>query len=141
MWILCPGYQECRSTVPPVRDDLLPISTDNKKQQVAQDTEDKTGRMTACKAAFTVWWWEDMLETHTYITQTKAKVTKELPAAFSEVDQWSYLTDVQLGGREDWEDRAHLLVSLSPEVIDNFGKGYEEDPFFKQYYVDKILNP
>ena len=88
---------------------------------------------------------EDILNdasiTHTYVAQTKAQVMKELPAAFPEVDQWSYPTDAQLGGREDWEDRAHLLVSLSPEVIDNFSKGYEEDPFFKQYYVDGIPNP
>ena len=82
-----------------------------------------------------------MLETHAFIAQAKAKVTKDLPRAFPEVDQWSYPTDAQLEGREEWEDRAHLLVSLSPEVIDSFTKGYEEDPFFKQYYADEIPNP
>ena len=125
----------------PVRDDLLPISADNEKRQVAQEAEDKTGKATARKAAFAVWWWEDMLETHAFIAQTKAQGTKVLPRAFPEIDQWSYPTDARLGGGEDWENKAHLLVSLSPEVVNNFSKGYEEDPFFKQYYADEIPNP
>ena len=125
----------------PVRDDLSPISADEEKRQTAQEAEDKVGRSSARKAAFAVWWWEDMLETHAFIAKSKAQETKELPRTFPEVDQWSYPTDAQLGGKENWEDRAHLLVSLKPEVISNFSKGYEEDPFFKQYYADEIPNP
>ena len=101
------------------------------------------GKSAARKAAFVVWWWEDLLNTHAFATQTKSKGKEEvLPKVFPEIDQWSYRLDAQPEGKEEeWESRAHLLVALSPEVIDNFVKGYEEDPFFKQYYVEEIPNP
>jgi len=45
----------------------------------------------------------------------------------------------------DWDECAHLLVSLNPdlnpEVIESFVQGYKDDSFFKQYYADEIPNP
>lgn len=101
------------------------------------------GKSTARKAAFAVWWWEDMLDTHAFIAQKKSREKEEvLPKAFPEIDRWSYPSDARPEGKEeDWENRAHLLVALNPEVIKDFVKGYEEDLFFKLYYAEEIPNP
>ena len=125
----------------PVRDVLLPISSDEEKWQMAQEAEDRTSKSTAHNVVFAVWWWEDMLETHAFIAQSKAKEMEELPKSFPEVDEWSYPKDARTEWSEDWEKRAHLLVALCPEVINDFTKSYKQDPFFKQYYADEILNP
>ena len=126
----------------PVRDDLASISSDEEKRNLAQEAEDRGSKSTARKAAFAVWWWEDMLETYAFIAQTKAQNTHELPKTFPEADEWSFPTDAQSDRKEEeWENRAHLLVALSSEVIDNFVKGYKEDPFFRQYYAEEIPNP
>lgn len=46
----------------PIRDDLHTISQDKDKQNLAQLAEDKTSNAPAHKAAFTVWWWEEVVE-------------------------------------------------------------------------------
>jgi len=85
----------------PVRDVLLPISSDEEKRQTVQEAEDRTSKSTACKAVFAVWWWEDMLETHAFVAQSKAKEMEELPKSFLEVDEWSYPKDARTEGSED----------------------------------------
>ena len=44
----------------PMRDDVIPISADERKRKIAQEAEDRIGKSWAQKAAFAVWWWEDM---------------------------------------------------------------------------------
>ena len=75
-----------------------------------------------------------MLDTHAFVAQKKSQEKEEvLPKAFPKIDGLSYPSDARPEGKEEeWENRAHLLVALDPEVINDFVKGYEEDPFFKQ---------
>ena len=89
----------------PVRDDLASISSDEERRNLAQEAEDRGSKSTAHKAAFAVWWWEDMLETHAFIAQTKAQNTHELPKTFPEADEWSFPTDAQSDRKEEeWEN-------------------------------------
>ena len=127
----------------PIRDDITPISADEEKRQVAQEAEDRMGSSSARKAAFAVWWWEDVIDRQSCAVQTRTQEIKDsLPSAFPEVDNWSYPSDAKLTNQgAGWEERAHLLVALDAEVVEKFVQGYQEDPFFKQYYADEIPNP
>ena len=127
----------------PMRDDVTPISADERKRKIAQEAEDRIGKSSAQKAAFAVWWWEDMKDREAFAVQTRSKAIKDaLPSSFPESDDWSYPIDAVMKGQDvSWDERAHLLVGLDPEIVERFVQGYQDDPFFKQYYADEIPNP
>jgi len=127
----------------PLRDDIIPISADERKQKLAQEAEDRIGKSPAKRATFTIWWWEGMMDRELFTIQMCSKVIKDaLPSPFPESDNWSYLVDAVMRGEDtNWDEQAHLLVALNPEVVERFVQGYQDDPFFKQYYANEIPNP
>jgi len=78
-----------------------------------------------------------------FTIQMCSKVIKDtLPSPFPEPDDWSYPADAAMRGQDtNWDEWAHLLVALNPEVVERFVQGYQDNPFFKQYYADEIPNP
>lgn len=58
-------------------------------------------------------------------------------------DPWTYPEGVSRSTKdpsEDWTSRSHLLVFLDPELVKLLAEGYQEDPFFKERYVDVVPN-
>nr|GAT48031.1 TY3B-TY3B protein [Mycena chlorophos] len=56
-------------------------------------------------------------------------------------DQWRFPVGVEGPAEfpeEDWNKRAHLLVSLDPAVIEEFRQGYLEDKHFQSKYKDSV---
>jgi len=67
----------------PLRDDIIPISVDERKQKLAQEAEDRIGKSPAKKAMFAIWWWEDMMDHELFTIQMCSKVIKDaLPSPF-----------------------------------------------------------
>jgi hypothetical protein len=123
----------------------------------------------AVKAAFLVSRWEDVIErsAHLLTRHQKAKLDQEeidssLPKSlaaktipdleseeigtlpFPTDDHWTYPIDFEgkaMEPEEDWNKKAHLLVSMNDSLIKEFARGYSEDPFLKAKYVDEIVNP
>ncbi|KAF7342678.1 Integrase catalytic domain-containing protein [Mycena sanguinolenta] len=57
-------------------------------------------------------------------------------------DPWTYPAGVKPDrDEEDWNKRAHLLISASESVKKSLRKAYREDPYFKNRYVEEIPNP
>ncbi|KAF4619214.1 hypothetical protein D9613_005608 [Agrocybe pediades] len=150
----------------PIQDDSVTIVQDEAKREKAQEAEDRGTFKPASKAAFTVWWWEDVIDKNAYPIMTrkqKADIEKsELLQSNKEVktepipeledgslpfkgeDPWTYPLGCKEPSdnlEEEWDNRSHLLVSMSPAIIENFIKGYQVDPFFKTRYIDEQPNP
>jgi hypothetical protein len=162
----------------PVRDDLTTIVPDTDRQEEAQRHENREAFAPAKKAAFTVLWWEEVVDKFVYPIQTRCQRAVEeaeaqllsAPAMASAEEEenlgereevaapgdnlpfpanepWTYPVGVKPGQGDGWNAQAHLLISVSPEVIKRFKKGYEADSYFQSHYVeeapspDKVLTP
>ena len=90
----------------PMRDDVTPISADERKRKIAQKAEDRIGKSSAQKAAFAVWWWEDMKDREAFAIQTRSKAIKDaLLSSFPESDDWSYPIDAVMKGQDlSWDE-------------------------------------
>lgn len=124
----------------------------------------------AVKAVFFVSCWEDVIERNAYLLMWKQKAKleederqlAETKRAYeslegSEVelndpsllpfpmdDHWTYLVGFEestLEPAEDWNKKAHLLVSMNKELIHEFLEGYQSDPFFRTRYINEVANP
>lgn len=57
----------------PVRDDLVDIVQEDHKREAAQRAEDKGTYSPATRAAFAVFWWEEIIDKHATPIQTRSK--------------------------------------------------------------------
>ncbi|KAG6904711.1 hypothetical protein DXG01_007747 [Tephrocybe rancida] len=64
---------------------------------------------------------------------------------FTEGDHWTHPVGVKPPKEKpldnEWNKKAHLLVSMHPQMEQEFIEGYQEDPFFKKQYVDETPSP
>jgi hypothetical protein len=62
------------------------------------------------------------------------------PLPFPSNDPWMYPTGVRapVDVESNWEERTHLLLSIKPELLEEFVKEYKNDSYFRRYYVDDI---
>jgi hypothetical protein len=152
-----------------IRDDNVIMVPDERKQNIAQASEDCSSQAPAKRAAFLVFWWEDIIEKFSYVIQTRRQKvaaetmehTEDLPVLgevqveelllpFPEGDHWMYPVGVKPPGddyKDNWSRRSHLLVSMSPKITKQFVEAYGDDPYFKKKYPieiphpDKVLTP
>lgn len=176
----------------PIRDDIPDIIQSEEKRSIAQNAEDKRLTSPAARAAFVVWWWEDIVEKYANPIQTRSRYkatgeellgqpnhknkeenastadseeiaksievddyqssevdpTLDSPAStkdelpFPEGGHWTYPAtafDSPFKARPEEERKSHLLISMDPNLIQEFITGYKEDPFFKsKYSADEI---
>ncbi|RDB18869.1 hypothetical protein Hypma_014481 [Hypsizygus marmoreus] len=151
----------------PLRDDITPIIPDERKQNLAQNAEDKGSHSPAKRAAFIVWWWEDVIDKYSFAVQTRRqkamdsdehqpeqgmidpKDSEEIPASsdnelpFPNGDHWTYPSNIKPPSTlaEEPEHRPHLLVSMSPELVQKFIDGYPLDEFLRKKYPLEAPNP
>jgi hypothetical protein len=141
----------------PIRDDNVTIVPDERKQNIAQASEDHSSQAPAKKAAFSVFWWEDMIEKFSYTIQTRrqkltgVELAEDLPVSetmlveepllpFSAGGHWTYPIGVKPSGdgyKNNWSKRSHLLVSMNPEITKRFTDAYEDDPYLFQEKVSR----
>lgn len=63
---------------------------------------------------------------------------------FPENDHWTYPVGFETkdsSPEEEWQDKSHLLISLSEQLINEFAEAYQEDPSFRSKYADEVPNP
>ncbi|KAJ7473553.1 hypothetical protein FB451DRAFT_1468458 [Mycena latifolia] len=138
----------------PVRDDLTTIVPDADAQEEAERAENRGTFAPVKKAAFAIWWWEDVVdnkelgtwhqitERRSYrLSRSAALLPQTRPGSatlspadpdelpFPSDDPWMYPTGVRAKvpteHDEDWNKRAHLLISVSPSVTKTFVDGYK----------------
>lgn len=147
----------------PVCDSTVNITQEESKREIAQKAEDRKNNAPAHKAAFCIWWWEEVIDKHAYPVRTRrqraqeeakdepsqsissneeASVIDDQP--FPNNDHWTYPTGVKSSPEnveEDWNSRSHLLISMNPQLVARFVEGYKEDVFLKTRYVDEVPSP
>jgi hypothetical protein len=113
----------------------LPVAT---RQQKAKERELEQGSAEQTKE-------EEMIRAQMEVQERDsvlngAAAATDLP--FEHEDHWTYPAGVRPErDEEDWNKRSHLLISASPEVLGSFRTAYEEDPYFKDHYVEEVPNP
>jgi hypothetical protein len=58
----------------PIRDDIKHIEPEMNKVEMAQKAVDRSSSAPAIKAAFNVWWWEDMIDKFSYGVKKRRKL-------------------------------------------------------------------
>jgi hypothetical protein len=155
----------------PILEDCGTIIPDEERQKEAQRLEDWGTFVPAKKAAFAIWWWEDMVDKYVLPVRTRRqraekegdshevdteregiaapdqegmmKAREEVqernddaamdnPLPFKQADHWTYPAGAKPDrDEEDWNKCSYLLVSVSQVVKDEFIRGYQEDPYFR----------
>jgi hypothetical protein len=70
----------------PVQDDLDAILQDADRREEAQRAEDRAAFAPAKKAAFAIWWWEDVIDKYAYPIQTCHQKAQEEESKLAEVE-------------------------------------------------------
>jgi hypothetical protein len=144
----------------PVAEDVDTILQDTDRRDKAQRVEDRAAFAPAKKAAFAIWWWDDVIDKYVYPVKTRrqraheqeptlAKVDSRAPTPVAERDEvtnpvedlpisddlpfpqndhWTYPVGVKPLKEDGWEQKPHLLVSVSPGITKRFREGYLVDP-------------
>nr|GAT44896.1 protease [Mycena chlorophos] len=161
-----PWTQNPRMPVPahdsPLCDDLEAIQQDTEKRERAEKSEEKGERAPAQRAAFAACWWEDHkadlelvlrdsgLRSEDGAPEGTGAAPEEGASAGARAapqDTGEDVWTLPMGSRgpaedrdEEWERRAHLLISLAPEVMREFVEGYSGDRHFKGKYVEEAVS-